>query len=191
MVCLLYLWSVRVTRGLFAPPVVCLYGMFALSVVCSRYPWSVCVTRGLFALPVIFLFYPWSVRATPGLFALSVVCSRYPWSVCVIRGLFALPVVCLHYLWSVRATHGLFALHMVCSGSALYFYGPWLMLASWGITNPLDGTVARDFDFIFYCLKHSGWSLYEQAKTIWKTCSFLRRYSIAKFEICLFANTEY
>ena len=52
--------------------------------------------------------------------------------------------------------------------------------------NSFKGAVSRDFQ-TFFCFKDSTWVTYEQAKTVSQTFSFLRRYSIAKFENCVSA----
>ena len=46
----------------------------------------------------------------------------------------------------------------------------------------LKGQCHEIFDHFFICLKDSTWAPYEQAKTVSRTFSFSRRYSIAKFE---------
>ena len=49
----------------------------------------------------------------------------------------------------------------------------------------IKGAVARDYRLPFFCLKHSSRAPYKQAKTVSRTCSFLRRFSITMFEICV------
>ena len=50
----------------------------------------------------------------------------------------------------------------------------------------LKGQCHEIFDH-FLCLKDSYWDPNEQAKTVSRTLSFSRRYSIAKFENCVSA----
>ena len=40
------------------------------------------------------------------------------------------------------------------------------------------GTMSRDFQKLFFCLKDSTWTPYEQTKTVFQTFSFSQRYTI-------------